>query len=139
MGTEENKAVYRRFIDEVFNRGDFSNLDALLAPGYRIYDVPSARTAGPDAIRASASMFRTAFPDLHIEVTEVIAEGDSIAATARMTGTHRGELLGMAPTGRRVSVTNMTVIHMRDGKLAQSWVKDDFQMRQLQLEPAGAR
>ena len=83
-------------------------------------------------------MFRTAFPDLHIEVDEVIDEGDTVAARARLTGTQRGEFLGIPPLGRRVSVTNLTMLHLRDGKMSASWVKDDFQSLMRQLQPTQA-
>jgi len=134
MGLQENKAVYLRFIEEVFNRGDFSHLDELLADNYKIQGVQPASSPA-DAVRASATMFRTAFPDLHIEVEEVIAEGNTVAARARLTGTQLGEFLGTPPTGRSVSVSNLTILHLRDGKMAESWVADDFQAMKRQLGP----
>lgn len=85
-------------------------------------------------------MFRGAFPDLHITLDEVIAEGDFVAGRSTARGTHRGEFMGMQSTGKSISMPTLTMVRLRDGKIAESWVKNDVTalMRQLGAETMGA-
>ena len=82
------------------------------------------------------TMFRGAFPDLVITLDEVIAEGDFVAARSTSRGTHRGDFMGMKPTGRSMTMPTLTMVRLRDGKIAESWVKNDIAalMRQIGAE-----
>lgn len=125
MGTEQNKALYRRFIDEVFNQGRFERLGEFLAPDYVFRDASPGMAPGPEAIRETVTNFRTAFPDLAITLEELVAEGDKVCARSVMRGTHRGPLFGIAPTGRPVAVAGLTMVRLVEGRLVESWVKND--------------
>jgi steroid delta-isomerase-like uncharacterized protein len=133
MSTETNKDVYRRFIQRIFNEARFEELDDFLAPDYRIQEAPPGTPAGAEGVRQVVEMFRSAFPDLDITLDEVIAEGDTVAARSTLRGTHRGEFLGVAASRNSVSVNTLTMVRLRDGRLTESWVKNDVAalMRQL--------
>jgi predicted ester cyclase len=90
MSTEGNKAVYKRMIEEAFNAGDLSVVDEVVSPNYVLHGAPPNMPKGPDAIRSTVQTFRTAFPDLRIELQELVAEGDKVTARAVMHGTHDG-------------------------------------------------
>jgi steroid delta-isomerase-like uncharacterized protein len=133
MTTEQNKSVYRRFIQEVFNEGRSDALDALVSPSYVLHDAPPGAPSGPQAVAEIARMFRSAFPDLTITIDELVAEGDKVCARATTRGTHRGTIFGVAATGRPVTMTGLTMVRIVDGRLVESWVKNDVAglMRQL--------
>jgi steroid delta-isomerase-like uncharacterized protein len=133
MTTDQNKAVYRRFIQEVFNEGRLDALDALLSPSYVLRDAPPGSPPGPQAVAEVVRMFRAAFPDLVITIDELVAEGDKVCARATTRGTHRGPMFGLPPTGKPVTMTGLTMVRIVDGRLVESWVKNDVTglMRQL--------
>jgi predicted ester cyclase len=130
----ENKARYWNYIQTIFNEARFDQLDDYLTPDYEIKDAPPGSGPGGAGIREVVTMFRTGFPDMVITLDEVIAEGDWVASKSTLRGTHQGEFLGVAPTGRSVTVTSLTMVKFRDGRLCESWVKNDVAalMRQLQ-------
>ena len=130
---EANKALYRDFIQRIFNEGRLDLLDHYLAPNYAIQEAPSGTPAGAEGVREVVSMFRGAFPDFEITLDEVIAEGSVVAARSTVRGTHRDPIFGIAPTGRPIAVGSLTMVHIEDGRLVASWVKTDTaaMMRQL--------
>src|SRR5829696_360942 len=125
MDPNQNKAVYQRMIEEVFNRGELDVLDDLVSPEYVLHGAPPGTPQGPDAIRATVRAFRTAFPDLRIELLELVAEGDKVSARSVMRGTHDGPLFGIPPTHKTVEVDGLTMVTVRDGRVQESWVKND--------------
>lgn len=133
MSTDQNKTIYRRFIQEVFNEGRLDVLGTLVSPTYVLHDAPPGSPRGPEAIAAVVTMFRTAFPDLAIELDELVAEGDIVCARATTRGTHRGPIMGLAATGRAVAMTGLTMVRIVEGRLLESWVRNDVAglMRQL--------
>src|SRR5215213_11379824 len=137
METNANKAVYKRMIEEAFNAGDLSIIDEVVAPNYVLHGAPPNMPQGPDAIRATVQTFRNAFPDLKIELQELLAEGDKVSARSVMHGTHDGVLFGIAPTHKKVAVDGLTMVTVRDGRVQESWVKNDtLQLfQQLGVEP----
>ena len=124
--TETNKALYRRFIQEVFNEGRLDALSSMLSKSYVLQDAPSDTVSGADGVRQAVTLFRTAFPDLAISIEELVAEGDAVCARSVLRGTHQGEFMGIAPTGRTVAVTSLTLVHVIDGHLTSSCVKTDL-------------
>ena len=137
MSTEENKAVYKRMIEEGFNAGNLKVIDEVVAPDYVLHGAPPGMPQGPDAIRATVMAFRSAFPDLKIELEELVAEGDKVSARSVMRGTHDGVLFGIPPTHKKVAVDGLTMVTVRDGRVQESWVKNDtLQLfQQLGVEP----
>ena len=141
MSSEENKTQYRRTIEEVFNQGDLAIVDELVAPDFLNHDgPPGMNNRGPDSTRQIVRMLRTAFPDLHVTIEELVAEGDTVAGRVTMRGTHLGPFQGIAPTGRSFQQDHMHFVRFRDGKaIEHRAVRDDLgMMRQLGVIPAPA-
>jgi predicted ester cyclase len=120
--SEENKAMVRRMA-EAINTQDMNLIDELFVP----------EIAGPT--RRSFTAFRSAFPDWHMEVVELVAEGDTVVARFRCSGTNEGEFKGTPPTGRRMEVDEVYFLRVEDGEFAYFWsLEDDLKrMRQLGL------
>ena len=147
MSTEQNKASFRRLYDEVFNRGNLDVADELIAPTVIEHQpqpgvAPDAR--GAELVKQIATFYRSVFPDLQIEIEDVVAEGDRVAGRLRIKGTQQGELLGIPATGNAVNVGSMDIMHYQDGKVVEHWGVTDIMAMMQQLgvmptpEPAGA-
>jgi predicted ester cyclase len=137
MSVEENKVLFRRTYEELLNGGDLSVADELVAPDFVNHEAPPGRDRGPESMRGLAVMLRTAFPDLHFEIEELVAEGDLVAGRLSMSGTHEGPLMGTPPTGHSVRQDHMHFVRFWDGKAVEHWgVRDDLgMMQQLGLMP----
>jgi steroid delta-isomerase-like uncharacterized protein len=138
MRTEENKAVYRRFLDVGFNTGDFAALGTVLDANYVDHDAPPGIPPGPEGIAQLLSVYRAAFPDVHMCVEQQAAEGDLVATRYVFHGTHTGNLMGIPPTGKQVTMTGTTIARVVDGKMVEAWVNYDLfgLMQQLGVIPA---
>lgn len=138
---EENKAHYRRTFEEVFNQGNLALVDELVAPDFLNHEVPPGmNNRGPDSTRQVVTMLRTAFPDLHFTIEDLVAEGDTVASRVTMSGTHLGPFQGIPPTGRSFQQAHMHFVRFRDGKaIEHRAVRDDLgMMRQLGVIPMPA-
>jgi steroid delta-isomerase-like uncharacterized protein len=135
--SEENKAVVNRFY-EVFDEGDLSIVDEVLASNFVEHNPFPEQPPGPEGMKQVLSMMRAAFPDSEMAVEDVIAEGDRIAVRAEMTGTHRGEFMGLPATGNRVTVTGLSIWRVVDGKIVEHWEQFDAMgmMQQLGAIPS---
>lgn len=114
---------------DAFNSGEVAAADELLDPQAISHDpaTPAAMQSlrGPEAFRRVVSMYRTGFPDLRMVVDDVVADGDKVVLRWHTEGTHRGELQGLAPTGKRGSVTGISIDQWREGKLVETWTQWD--------------
>ncbi len=140
MAAEGNKAIIRRFVEEVQNGGNLAVLDELTAPGYVNHTTPPGVPADREGIKQLAAMFRQAFPDGQMTIEDMIAEGDRVATRKTFRGTHRGALSGIPPTGQAVAIGLIDIVRLVDGKVVESWsVADDLGLlRQLgALAPLG--
>ncbi len=138
MSIENNKALVRRFYDEVMNQGNLDLIDELVAPDFVEHQVfPGLPTTGPESVKAGIGMFRSAFPDLRMAADDMIAEGDKVAVRATMSGTHRGEFMGIPATNKSFSITAIDIVEIRDGKATAHWgeVDQGAMMEQLGLAP----
>jgi predicted ester cyclase len=129
MAIEENKDAVRRMIADCVNQSRADLLEQFVHPDLRVHPgTPGTApdTEGVDGLRAAFERFHTTFPDLHITPEEVIAEGDVVAARWTATGTHSGELAGIAPTGASVRWGGTDVYRFADGKIVEWWRNDDF-------------
>jgi steroid delta-isomerase-like uncharacterized protein len=121
MSTEENKAAVRRVCEDVINTGNLSVVDATLAPTY-VYHAPGMSDIhGPGGYKELVSTFRTAFPDIEITIEDLVAEGDRVVHRWRLSGTHRGDLMGIPPTGKKVDVTGMVISRFAGGQVVEDW------------------
>ena len=120
--SEQNKAVVRRLVEEVLNAGRIDVIDELYA------------SALVEEARAWIAPFRASFPDVHMEIIDLIAEGDSVVGRFTCSGTHLGEWLGHAPTGRRFeAVDEVSFYRIDDGRIVGTWGIEDNLSRLEQL------
>ena len=125
MQTEANKAVYRRFIEEGFNQGRLATLDEVLAPSYVNHSAPPGSPPGADGVKQIIRHFRSAFPDLRIEIHEQVAEGDLVSSRATFRGTHGGPLFGIPATGRQVTMRGLSMVRVANGQIQEGWIQND--------------
>ncbi len=128
-----DETLFRRTYEELLNGGDLSVADELVAPEFVNHEAPPGRDRGPESMRGLATMLRTAFPDLHFEIEELVGEGEVVAGRLTMSGTHEGPLMGTPPTGHSVRQEQMHFVRFEGGKAVEHWgVRDDLgMMRQL--------
>lgn len=124
MSTEDNKAKVRQIIEEVWNGGNLAVLDELVAPTCVFHD-PNTTFHGPEGIKHYVMMYRMAFPDLQFTVNDLIGEGDKVVIRWMVTGTHKGQLQGMAPTGKVVRVTGIVISRLAKGQVEEDWITFD--------------
>jgi steroid delta-isomerase-like uncharacterized protein len=124
MPADDPKAVIRRWV-EMWNAQDLDAAEELLAPEFVRHDANLPDVVGPQAERQYIADNLTAFPDLHFEIEQLIAEGDLVAASYLVQGTHRGEFLGIPGTGRPVTIQAVESYRLAGGKLAEQWVVMD--------------
>jgi steroid delta-isomerase-like uncharacterized protein len=135
---EQNKSVVQDFIEALFTQGDLGAVDRHLADDFVNHDPVFGTSADRDGMRAGGAMIRAGFPDWHSDQEMLVGEGDLVVEKFTASGTHRGELFGVPPTGRPVSVPGINVFRVRDGRIVERWGRLDELglMRQLGLMPA---
>lgn len=139
IAAEDNKAVVYRTIDAV-NRGDLDIIDELFSPDCIIHN-PGGVTLDRAGHKRNLALLAQGFPDIYCSAEAVVAEGDLVAARQTLTGTHRGEVQGVPPTGKQVNYTAMGFIRVSDGKVVEVWHEVDTLglLQQLGLAPAPQR
>lgn len=142
MSVEMNKTGSRRIFEDVFNKGKLAVIQEICLPNYLVHDpgVPNKEVRGHDGFSQYVNIFRTAFPDLSLTIDDQIAQGDEVVTRYTAHGTHRGDLMGIAPTGKKITVTGIILDRYSNGKLAESWNHSDYlgMMQQLGVVPAMA-
>ncbi len=136
--SEANKAFVRRTVDEAVNQGKLGVVDELVTTGYVYHGPGGQELRGPEGLRQLITMYRTAFPDLHMSIEGLIAEGDNVVLRWTVRATHKGDLQGIAPTGKKVTVTGIAVSRFEGGKIAEEWESFDqlSMMEQIGAVPA---
>jgi predicted ester cyclase len=109
----------RRLHAALLDARDPDVVDDFFAPGFVSHNNPPGFPPGVEGVKRFFTMFRDAFPDVEVEIDEIVVEGDRVAVATTFTGTHQGELMGVAPTGRRVSVTGIDIVRVADGKIVE--------------------
>jgi steroid delta-isomerase-like uncharacterized protein len=119
----ERAAFVTTWFDEIWNKGRLDAIDELLAEDGIVHGLGEAggEVSGPAAFRPFVERLRGAFPDIEVKVEQVVDDGDLIAARWVATMTHTGDHLGMPASGKRVTVTGMSMTRLRDGKLVEGW------------------
>ena len=125
MSTEENKALARRAVEEGWNLGKIAVFDELLAADYVGHDPSGPPVHGPEGFKRFYVTYRTAFPDLEWILEDQIAEEDLVTSRWTATGTNQGSLMGFPPSGKRVTITGMTLTRFASGKIKEDWFNYD--------------
>jgi len=123
MSTEQNKELATRMIEEIFNRGNVDKVDEFLASDFvEREELPPGLQPGREGVKQLALMMRSAFPDLKATIEDAVAEADKVVVRWTCAGTHSGgELMGIPPTGRKVSVEVIDIMRVADGKFVEHW------------------
>ena len=137
MSTEDNKALMRRFLEEVFNKQNPAAIDEFIAPNHVDHTLPPFLPTTPEGTKRAIDMFLTAFPDMHLTVEDMIAEGDKVVTRYTSRGTQKGAFMGIPPTGKQMTVSSIIIARFADGKIVEEWGLDDQvgMLQQLGLIP----
>ena len=141
--SDVNKAILGRHFNEVLNQGQLAVIDEIYADGY-VLDAPvqtegsvqaHGATHGRDGLKKRVTLFRTAFPDIHFSMDDLVAEGDQVVVQYTFSGTHTGQFGELEPTGRHISVLGILIALVRDGKIESAVSVFDSGDMMHQLEP----
>ena len=125
MSLEGNKAIVARLVEELVNQGDMGVVDELFSPEFVNHNPGFGSSPDREGIKQGLETMRKALPDLHVMVEDAVAEGEKVAERSMIRGTHLGELMGIAPTGREVTMTDITILRIVDGKVVERWSEGD--------------
>jgi steroid delta-isomerase-like uncharacterized protein len=115
----ETRELVRRLHAALLDSRDPDVADEFFAAGFVSHNNPPGFPPGVEGVKRFFTMFRDAFPDASVVIDEMVIDGDRVAVATTLTGTHRGELMGVAPTGRRVSVTGIDIVRVSDGRIVE--------------------
>ena len=135
---EGNKNVVRRLFEEVWNKGNLQVTDELFTPNYTHHDASTPDVGrGPESEKKRATLYRAAFPDFRLTIEDLIADGETVMARWSCRGTHKGDLSGIAPTGKQFTISGVSIARFANGKMAEGWVNWDALglMQQLGVVP----
>ncbi len=142
MALEQDKALIRRFIEELFNQGNLAIVGEIVAPGFiEREQLPPGLPEGREGVKVLTGMLRNAFPDFKATIEDILAEGDKVVIRMTWSGTHTGgEFMGIPATGKKVSFGVIDIIRISGGKVVEHWGQMDsmLMMQQLGAIPAPA-
>ena len=130
--SQQNKALARRFFEEVQSKGNTAIVDEIVAGDFVGY-TPPQDVHGPEGAKQFNMMLRGAFPDMQVMVEDQIAEGDKVATRWIARGTHQGEFMGVASTGKPFTINGITIFRIANGKLVEGWNRPDLLGLMMQL------
>ena len=136
------KTIVRRLYEDVWNKRKLDGLSDLFSPSHAVRDNnTSGSSVGPEAYKIQVAMYLAAFPDLRFIVEDTVAEKDKLVASWTISGTHKGEFMGVRPTHKKVSIEGITIHYLANGKIIDSNISWDALglMRQLGAVPALAK
>jgi steroid delta-isomerase-like uncharacterized protein len=134
--SDQNKALVRRWFEEVWNKGRADAIDEMFDENgiaHGLSDDPANPITGPTNFRPFHTMFREAFPNMMIVVEDMIAEGDKVAARCSVRAQHEGAFMGRAATQSPVNFTGMVMVRIYNGKIVEAWNNFDFQTLHKQV------
>ena len=123
MSTEDNKALTRRAY-EALNQRNWAAFAELVTPDFVLHNA-SLTIQGLEAYKQFLSMYYAAFPDASVTIEDLIAEGDTVVVRQTFRGTHAGDLMGIAPTGKQISGTGVQITRIANGKAVEPWFNGD--------------
>ena len=138
--SENHKSLAQRFYEEVINQKNLGAMDELCAPDIVDHSALPGQRPGRDGLKDSFGQFLTGFPDLRATVHQLVAEADILVSRFTMEGTHTGELMGAAPTGKRVTFRGIDMVRIRDNRAVEVWHEgNDLEiLMQLGVQPPSA-
>ena len=137
MSTEENKAIVRRMTEEFYNQGNVESAERFFADSYVHHDPASAQVRDRDGLKQVLRAFLAGCPDLHITIDQLLAEGDTVTKRWSYHATHTGDLAGLPPTLKRITMSGLELFRLSDGKIVECWLGYDnlSLMQQLGVIP----
>ena len=140
MSPQDPKGIVRRYFEEIWDRGDLDAVDRLFSPEFVRHGPASegGEVRGFEGLKQLVRAYRGSFPDLRVPIDEQFAEGEVVVTRWTAHGSHEGELLGTAPTGRRVTVPGILIDRVAGGRIAEEWASYDAlsMLQQLGAIPA---
>ncbi len=139
MSTEANKALLHRFFEEIFNQGNLSMADKIVAEDYLNNSPAPGEQPGRAGLKDFAAHLHAAFPDVHFHAEDQVGEGDRVVTRLTITGTQQGEFAGIPATGKAVSFEAINIHRVADGQVQEGWLSWDAlgMMQQLGVIPSG--
>ena len=137
MSTEENKAIVRHMTEEFYNQGNVESAERYFADTYVHHDPASPHVRDREGLKAVLRSFLSGCPDLHITIDQLLAEGDTVAKRWTYHATHTGDLAGLPPTGKRITMSGLELFRLAGGKIVECWLGYDnlSLMQQLGVIP----
>ena len=126
MSVEENKAIVRRLIEEVFGRGNLAVADEIVAADYVDHYLTPRFPPGVESLKESCRRFSTVFADLTITVEDIFGEGDTVGARTCHRGEHCGDFMGVPPTGKEVAWEEIHIFRVVGGQIVERWLEMDL-------------
>jgi steroid delta-isomerase-like uncharacterized protein len=140
VSAKENKELYIRAQPKIWDEGDMAAADAYFSPDVIVHGAPPGTPPGVEGVKQGIIAFRAGLPDLHLEMDDVIAEGDKVVCRYTLSGTHTGELMGIPASGKKVAMEGIGIVRFQDGRVAEFWGAADELglMQQVGAIPAPA-
>jgi len=127
MSAEQNKSLILQYNQEVIQNGNVAFFEQIVAPHFVNHSAPDPTASGVESMTAFfTNVLHTAFSNLTVDVLDMVADDRTVATRKQITGTHTGNLMGLAPTGRRVTICIIDLIRLEDGKLTEHWGENNF-------------
>ena len=138
---EQNKAIIRRMTEVFYNQGHVELAEQFFADTYVHHDPASPQVRDRDGLQAGLRAFRSGCPDLKITIDDLVAEGNSVTKRWTYHATHTGDLSGLPPTGRPITMSGLELFRLADGKIVECWLAyDNFSLlQQLGIVPTPAQ
>ena len=138
MSLDENRALTRRWMEEIWHKGNLSVLDDFLDTNFVFNYAPPGVAPNKEAYKQAMNMFRDGCPDMKYDIKDTVAEGDKVVVRWVGRGTQTGEIMGITPTGKEVTVTGLSILQIVGGKITEEWTEMDTMgaMQQLGAFPS---
>ena len=137
MSIEENKAKVRRVWEEVMNKGNLAVADELMPANYIFHGPGGIDAKGPEGFKQYVTIYRTAFPDLHCTIEDMVAEEEKVVSRFTLRGTHLGDMMGIPPTGKKAEIVGIVMSRLAGGNEIEAWRSYDTlaMYQQLGISP----
>jgi predicted ester cyclase len=137
MSAEETKALVRGYVEEFVDRSNFDLSEEIFAPNFVRYDAGPDQVSCVEDLKHFFAMLHSGFPGFQSTIEDLLSEGDKVALRFTFRGIHQGEFMGIAPTGKEVTMSGIEILRIADGKLVEMWNQEDVlgMMRQLGAIP----